>query len=112
MPLAAFGWIRGQAFSLNRRSAEAIDELRGASCLNSLALAFLAGDYARLGRSHEAGIALSDFIEIRRTELAARRFFVERNTVTDLASGYCSMWREPDDWQHIATGLELAGLQK
>lgn len=110
MPLATFGWIRGQVFSFNGRFEEAIDELRGASSLNSLALAFLAGDYARLGRMDEAASTLADFVEQRRTELNSRERSVGKDTVGVLAGGFRPMWREASDWQHITRGLALAGL--
>lgn len=110
MPLATFGWIRGQVFSLNGRHEDAIDELRGASSLNSLALAFLAGDYARTGRSKEAATTLAEFVELRRRELTERDIPFDGETVQDLASGYSAMWKNPEDWDHIASGLKSAGL--
>jgi DNA-binding SARP family transcriptional activator len=111
MPLAAFGWIRGQVFSLNGRFEDAIDELRGASSLNSLALSFLAGDYARLGRLEEAASTLGEFVEQRRAELNSRNLSPGGNTVGALAGGFKGMWRDASDWQHIASGLALAGLK-
>ncbi|NNE82055.1 MAG: hypothetical protein HKN18_17435 [Silicimonas sp.] len=111
MPLATFGWIRGQVFSLNGRFADAVDELRGASSLNSLALAFLAGDYARLGRMEEAASTLAEFVERRRAELSSRKLPSGENAVGVLADGYKGMWRDAKDWQHIASGLARAGLK-
>ena len=110
MPLATFGWIRGQVFSLNGRYDEAIDALRGAASLNSLALAFLAGDYARLGRVKEAGAVLAEFVSERRAELVSRDIPVGGDSVATLAGGFRDMWCKARDWQHIADGLELAGL--
>ncbi len=111
-PLATFGWIRGQVFSLNRQFDNAINELRGASSLNSLALAFLAGDYARLGRPEDAAAALDEFVDVRLAELSSRNLPVGAKTIASLASGFKGMWANPNDWQHIANGLALAGLKE
>ena len=110
LPPAAFGWIRGQVFSLNDRYEAAIAELMGASNLNSLAQAFLVGGYARLGRADDAAIALDNFVTLRRSELRSRHLPDPARTVAALAGGFRAMWRRQQDWDHIATGLALAGL--
>jgi len=111
-PLATFGWIRGQVFSLNRQFDNAINELRGASSLNSLALAFLAGDYARLDRLVDAAATLDEFVDVRLRELSSRNLPVGAKTVESLASGFQGMWANQNDWKHIADGLVLAGLKE
>jgi DNA-binding SARP family transcriptional activator len=107
---ATFGWIRGQVFSLNGRFEDAINELMGAASLNSLSKAFLAGAYARVGRKGDATFALEDYVATRRSEFSGRHAAIPEANVSGLAGGYQSMWRQPQDWGHIALGLELAGL--
>ncbi|WP_176440369.1 BTAD domain-containing putative transcriptional regulator [Boseongicola aestuarii] len=109
LPPATFGWIRGQVFSFNGRYGDAVEELMGAASLNSLSKAFLAGAYAQMGRK-DASFALEDYVETRRSEFACRQMEVPAATVTGLASGYRSMWKRRQDWDHIAIGLKKAGL--
>ena len=109
-PPASFGWIRAQVFSFNGQFDAVIEELLGASVLNSLAQAFLVGAYARLGRAEDASGALADFTQMRRSELLTRQRPVPRDTVVGLAGGFRAMWQRPQDWEHIASGLSLAGL--
>ena len=110
LPPATFGWIRGQVFSLNGRFEEAINELRGAASLNSLSKAFLAGAYARMGRKSDASSALEDYVQTRRLEFACRQMAIPKTTVQGLAGGYRAMWKQQQDWDHVALGLEQAGL--
>lgn len=110
LPPAAFGWIRGQVFSLNNRFEDAIDELMGAASLNSLSKAFLAGAYARMGRKTDASFALEDFVQTRRAEFAGRKLATPAAHINGLAGGYRTMWKQQHDWDHIAFGLVQAGL--
>ncbi len=107
---ATYGWIRGQIFSLNGQFEEAIEELMGASTLNSLAQAFLVGGYARMASREDANLALNDFVEMRRREQTSRNLPVHAKTVADLAGGFRAMWLRKEDWEHIASELALAGL--
>ncbi len=84
----------------------------GASILNSLAQAFLVGAYARLGRADDASNALNDFIQMRQDEFRIRDIPMPDITVMGLAGGFRAMWQRQQDWEHIASGLALAGLSK
>lgn len=82
----------------------------GAASLNSLSKAFLAGAYARMGRKGDASSALEDYIQTRRLEFACRQMTIPNATVQGLAGGYRAMWKQQQDWDHVALGLEQAGL--
>ena len=110
LPPSTFGWIRGQVFSFNCQYDEVVEELLGASILNSLAQAFLVGAYARMGRADDASNALNDFIQMRQDEFRIRGNPMPDITVMGLAGGFRPMWQRQQDWEHIASGLVLAGL--
>ena len=88
IPPATFGWIKGQVYSFNGYFEESIEELMGASILNSMAQAFLVGGYARLGRMDDAKYALNDFIKMRADEFRSRNKPTPEGTVLELAGDF------------------------
>lgn len=112
LPPSTFGWIRGQVFAFNGQYVAVVEELLGASILNSLAQAFLVGAYARLKRGDDASNALNDFILMRKDEFRIRDDPVPDISVMGLAGGFRTMWRRQQDWEHIAAGLGLAGISE
>ncbi|UWQ89794.1 tetratricopeptide repeat protein [Rhodobacteraceae bacterium M382] len=106
----ALDWILGQIHFHLGHYDQAVGFLIGEALLNSLAHAFLVAAYAHSGREIDAREALKLFISHRRQELLGRGIVVERDSVASLAGGFKRMWRCADDWQRIASGLEIAGL--
>ncbi|SLN21487.1 invasion protein regulator [Falsiruegeria litorea R37] len=106
----AIAWIMGQIEFFCGDFEAALGLLMGEARLNSLATAFVAASYAKLGRQTEAEAALVEFIAERRDELLSRNIKVDEETVSNLARGYQTMWRQPDDFEHLAAGLHKAGL--
>ena len=106
----ALDWILGQVHFFAKRYDEVVQLLIGEALLNSLAHAFLVGAYAHLGRDREARAALDAFITQRRREFASRNIVVEHDSIDALAGSYRNMWRNKDDWEHLADGLYKAGL--
>jgi TolB-like protein len=106
----ALDWILGQIHYFARQYEDVIRLLIGEALLNSLAHAFLVGAYAQLGRNREARAALNAFIAERQREFESRGIAVESQTVSALAGSYRAMWRDAEDWEHLADGLRKAGL--
>lgn len=106
----AIDWIMGQIEFFCDDYEAALGLLMGEARLNSLATAFVAASYARLGRQTAARSALRDFIAERRDELTSRGVQVDEETVSTLARGFRTMWRRPDDFDRLASGLRAAGL--
>ncbi|MBS9717555.1 hypothetical protein J4E70_11415 [Pseudohalocynthiibacter aestuariivivens] len=105
-----FEWISGQMFSFQGRDSDVVRTLNGASLLNSLGLAFRAGAQARLGMSEEALFTLAEFKEARVRDQHLSGLRADADTIETALGGFRTMWRRPDDWEHIAQGLRLAGL--
>lgn len=103
-------WILGQVYFFLGRYEDSVGKLIGEAHLNSLADAFLVAAYAHSGRQSEAETALESFVQRRRAELESRGIVASARTIADLAEGYKPMWRNPDDWKRLASGLRLAGL--
>lgn len=106
----AIDWIMGQVEFFLEDFEAALGRLMGEARLNSLATAFVAASYAKLGRRAEAEVALLDFIAERRDELMSRGIQTKEETVPSLARGYRSMWRRQEDFERLAAGLRAAGL--
>jgi hypothetical protein len=106
----AIDWIMGQVEFFCRNFDAALGLLIGEARLNSLAAAFVAASYAHLGRQSEAATALQDFIAERRDEFGSRGIEVTEENVSTLARGFKSMWRRPEDFEVLTTGLRTAGL--
>lgn len=105
-----FEWILGQLRSFQGRDADVVRLLNGASLLNSIGLAFRAGAQARLGMAQDAAFTLEEFIEARRQDQHRAGLPVNVETVEKALGGQRVMWRRPEDWEHIAQGLRLAGM--
>ena len=105
----ALDWILGQVYFFLGRFEDAIGLLIGEAHLNSLADAFLVAAYAHSGRQDEAEAALHIFIQRRRGELESRGI-IASNDIAGLAFGFRPMWRNPEDWERLASGLRMAGL--
>jgi TolB-like protein len=105
----ALDWILGQVYFFLGRYEDAVGKLIGEAHLNSLAGAFLVAAYAHSGRQNDAEAALETFIQRRRAELESRGIVAGPNSVAELAEGFRPMWRNPDDWALLASGLRLAG---
>ena len=103
-------WILGQIYFFQERYEDVILLLVGEALLNSVAHAFLAGAYAKLGRIPEAQAALQGFIRERQKEFNSRNIKIHEETCESLASAYKVMWRNSDSWKSIVEGLHLAGL--
>ena len=80
-------WILGQAHFFSERYENVIRVLMG-----------------------DAETALATFIAVRRRELSVRRVAVEGNSIQSLAGGCRGLLRNTADWDHVARGLQLAGL--
>ena len=106
----ALDWILGQVYFFLGRYEDAVGLLIGEAHLNSLADAFLVAAYAHSGRQDEAEAALQTFIQRRRNELESRGIATDTNDICGLADGFRPMWRNPEDWEHLASGLRMAGL--
>ncbi len=106
----AIDWIMGQIEFFNKNFEATLGFLMGAARLNSLATAFVAASYARLGRDKEASATLSEFITERHDEFSSRGIAIGEVTVESLVRGFKSMWRRPDDFKQLSDGLRLAGL--
>ncbi|NOD47214.1 MULTISPECIES: adenylate/guanylate cyclase domain-containing protein [unclassified Ruegeria] len=106
----AIDWIMGQIQFFCEDFEAALGLLMGEARLNSLATAFVAASFAKLGRQVEAEAALLDFTTERRDELMSRDIQVNEETVSALARGFQTMWRRPDDFGRLAAGLHAAGL--
>jgi TolB-like protein/Tfp pilus assembly protein PilF len=106
----AIDWVMGQIEFYSGNFEAALSLLMGEARLNSLAAAFVAASYAHLGRQSEAQAALQEFIAARRDEFGSRGIDMGEENTSTLASGYKYMWRRPDDFEILATGLRKAGL--
>lgn len=106
----AIDWIMGQVEFFCRNFDAALGLLIGEARLNSLAAAFVAASYAHLGRQSEAATALQNFIAERRDEFGSRGIEVTEENISCLARGFKSMWRRPEDFEVLTTGLRTAGL--
>ena len=106
----ALDWVLGQVYFFLGRYEDAVGIFIGEAHLNSLADAFLVAAYAHSGRQDEAEAALQTFIQHRRAELESRGLVARADTIAGLADGFRPMWRNPEDWARLATGLQLAGL--
>ena len=106
----AIDWIMGQIEFFCGNFEHALGLLIGEARLNSLAAAFVAASYAHLGRQTEAAKALQDFISERHDEFGSRGIEVAEENISTLARGFKSMWRQPEDFELLATGLQKAGL--
>ncbi len=104
-------WIYGQIHYFTKQYDEVVRVLIGEALLNSLAHAFLVAAYAHAGRQQEAEAALSNFIGKRREELSSRGVEAPENTVIALLGGFKNIWRQEEDWNHLASGLQKAGLK-
>ena len=104
-------WIYGQIHYFTKQYDEVVRVLIGEALLNSLAHAFLVAAYAHAGRQQEAEAALSHFIDKRREELSSRGLEAPENTVIALLGGFKNIWRQEEDWNHLASGLQKAGLK-
>jgi TolB-like protein len=105
-----FEWILGQLYSFQGRDAEVVQTLNGASLLNSTGLAFRAGSQARLGMIEEAQFTLAEFKEARVRDQRLSGTKAGADTIDSALGGFRVLWRRPEDWDHIAHGLRLAGL--
>ncbi len=106
----AIDWIMGQVEFFFGNFEAALGLLIGEARLNSLAAAFVAASYAHLGRQAEAGAALKDFVSERRDEFGSRGIELVEENISMLARGFEGMWRRPEDFELLATGLHKAGL--
>jgi TolB-like protein/Tfp pilus assembly protein PilF len=106
----SLAWILGQVYFFLGRYEDAIGALMGEAHLNSLADAFLVAAYAHSGRQSEAEAALQEFIRNRHAELSSRGLLRDTDSVADLAEGFKAMWRNPNDWDLLLSGLRRAGL--
>ena len=106
----ALDWVLGQVYFFLGRYEDAVGILIGEAHLNSLADAFLVAAYAHSGRQDEAEDALQTFIQHRHAELEIRGMIVQTNSISGLADGFRPMWRNPEDWERLASGLRMAGL--
>ncbi len=105
-----FEWIMGQVLSFQGRHAEVVQTLNGASLLNSTGLAFRAGSQARLGMTDEARFTLGEFKKARVRDLQVSGLNTNAETTEAALGGFRVLWRRPQDWDHIAEGLRLAGM--
>lgn len=105
-----FEWILGQLFSFQGRDAEVVQILSGASFLNSTGLAFRAGSQARLGMLEEAQFTLTEFKEARIRDQRLSGMKADSDSIESALGGFRALWRRPEDWEHIAQGLRLAGM--
>lgn len=87
-----------------------LEKLIGEAHLNSLADAFLVAAYTHSSRQSEAEAALEAFVLRRRAEFESRGIVASALTIAGLAEGFKPMWRNPDDWKRLASGLRLAGV--
>ncbi|WP_170609115.1 adenylate/guanylate cyclase domain-containing protein [Ruegeria arenilitoris] len=106
----AIDWIMGQVEFFCGNFEAALGLLIGEARLNSLAAAFVAASYAHLGRPTEAAEALKDFVSERSDEFGSRGIELAEENIATLARGFESMWRRPEDFELLATGLHRAGL--
>ena len=106
----ALDWIFGQIHFHLGHYDKAVGFLIGEALLNSLAHAFLVSAYAHSGREDDAKTALRSFVVHRRKELHSRGIVVDSDTIISLAGGFRMMWRRAEDWEHIVSGLSIAGL--
>ncbi|MEP2291053.1 MAG: hypothetical protein ABJV68_13240 [Paracoccaceae bacterium] len=107
----ALGWILGQVYFFLGRYEDAIGVLIGEANLNSLADAFLVSAYAHSGRQSEAKAALQIFIQNRNAELGSRGITALDNSRAELVDGFRTMWRNPEDWELLLSGLRQTGLK-
>ena len=105
-----FEWILGQLFSFQGRDEDVIQTLNGASLLNSTGLAFRAGSQARLGMFDEAKFTLNEFKQSIAKDRRLMGLDTSCETVEASLGGLRELWRRPEDWDHIANGLRLAGM--
>ncbi|SHK15722.1 hypothetical protein SAMN05444000_12049 [Shimia gijangensis] len=103
-------WILGQVYFFLGRYEDSVGKLIGEAHLNSLAGAILVAAYAHSERQGEAETALVSFVQRRRAELESRGIAAGANTIAELAGGFRAMWRNPEDWGLLASGLRQAGL--
>lgn len=106
----ALDWILGQVHFFMGSYDEVVKVLIGEALLNSLAHAFLVAAYAHSGRNVDATAALQSFVAKRHQELSSRGKSVDKDSISTLAGGFQTMWRQEEDWQHLASGLSKAGL--
>ncbi|MGI9372906.1 MAG: hypothetical protein ACR2OJ_10460, partial [Hyphomicrobiales bacterium] len=107
----ALDWILGQINYFKKSYDDVVRVLIGEALLNSLAHAFLVAAYAQSNRENEAQTALTHFITKRREELSSRGKAAPENSVVSLLGGFKTMWKREEDWQHLAAGLQKAGLK-
>lgn len=108
--LPTIDWILGQVHFFHKQYDQVAQVLNGEALLNSLADAFLVAAYAHSGRLAEAKSALASFISHRREEFASRGLVSGGESLSALAGGFKQMWRSNEDWEHLVSGLKLAGM--
>jgi adenylate cyclase len=105
-------WILGQINYFDGQYENVVDLMVGEAQLNSLAHAFLTGAYAHLGQLEQAQSALNGFIGQRKQEFSSRGIEIQEDTCASLANAYRVIWRNPDYFDRLIEGLQLAGLKK
>ncbi|MEM6578592.1 MAG: BTAD domain-containing putative transcriptional regulator [Pseudomonadota bacterium] len=106
----SFHWVLGQVQFFNRDFLAARETLTAAASLNSIAYACRVVSHEELGEHDEAVSLLSNFCDVRKTEMESRGKPPQNETVEEMVGGYRMFLRRKGDWDLIAEGMKSAGL--